>query len=246
MNKYLAVIEYDGTNFNGFQSQPEGMRTVQKELTSALSDVFNHQTSIGYAGRTDAGVHARGQVIDFMTGKDLDIYRFKWSLNNLLPNDISIKKIMKVNTGFNSRRDARSREYSYNIVNAEYHSVFLKKYSILITRKLDVKQMGKAAGFFIGKRDFAPFASPSIKDEYTVREIYGFSLDIKEDGLLEFRIKANSFLYNVIRIMIGIILEIGKGKRNIKEIKQALKTGEGNFSASMAPAKGLILDRVEY
>lgn len=246
MKKYMAVIEYDGTDFNGFQTQPEGTRTVQQVLTDTLSGIFNRQTNIRYAGRTDAGVHARGQVIDFLTEKDLDLYRFKWSLNNLLPDDISVKKIEKVNPGFDPRRDARTREYSYNIVNADHQSVFLNKYSILITKELDVEAMGKAAGSFIGENDFAPFASPSIKGEYTVRKIYSFKLDIKDGGLLEFRVKANSFLYNMVRIMIGTIIEVGKGERDLKEIKQALKTGEGNFASSMAPARGLFLDRVEY
>ena len=95
MNKYMAVIEYDGTGFNGFQTQPEGNRTVQKELTSVLSNILNREIIMGYAGRTDAGVHARGQVIDFTTEKDLDLYRIKWSLNNLLPGDISVKEIKK-------------------------------------------------------------------------------------------------------------------------------------------------------
>lgn len=246
MNKYMAVIEYDGTDFNGFQTQPGNSRTVQQELTSALSVILNRDTGIGYAGRTDAGVHAKGQVIDFITEKELDLYRFKWSLNNLLPADISIKEIKKVKLSFDSRRDARWREYVYNIVNADHHSVFLKKYSILITRNLDVKSMSKAAGAFMGKSDFSSFASPSIQEEYTVREIYQFSLEIKSRGLLKFKIRANSFLYNMVRIMIGIIVEVGKGEREISEIKQTLKTGEGNFSSSMAPAKGLFLNRVEY
>ena len=246
MNKYMAVIEYDGTGFNGFQTQPEGNRTVQKELTSVLSNILNREIIMGCAGRTDAGVHARGQVIDFTTEKDLDLYRIKWSLNNLLPGDISVKEIKKVKDGFDSRRDARWREYTYNVVNADYHSVFLKKYSILITRKLDIKSMGKAAGMFVGKRDFSPFASPSIREEFNIREIYEFFLEVKNGGLLEFRIRANSFLYNMVRIMIGTILEVGKGERTISEIIQALETGEGNFSSSMAPAKGLFLNRVEY
>jgi tRNA pseudouridine38-40 synthase len=246
MNKYMAVIEYDGTGFNGFQTQPEGTRTVQQELTDVLSNILNSPINIGYAGRTDAGVHARGQVIDFLAEKDLDLFRFKWSLNNVLPDDISVRIMEKVGLEFNSRRDARIREYIYRIANADYHSVFLKKYSILVNRKLDLESMKKAAGLFIGEHDFAPFASPSVSGEYTERQIISFELSIKDEGLLEFTVRANSFLYNMVRIMMGIILEIGRGERQISQIKKALETGKGNFSSSMAPAKGLTLNKVEY
>jgi tRNA pseudouridine38-40 synthase len=246
MNKYMAVIEYDGTGFNGFQTQPEGTRTVQQELTDVLSNILNSPVNVNYAGRTDAGVHARGQVIDFVTEKDLDIYRFKWSLNSLLPDDISVSKMEKAELEFNSRRDARIREYIYRIVNTDYHSVFLKKYSVLINRKLDLKLMERTAALFIGKHDFAPFASPSVSSGYTERQVFTFELGIRKKGLLEFTIRANSFLYNMVRIMIGTILEIGRGEMEISQIKEALETGEGNFSSSMAPAKGLTLNRVEY
>ena len=215
MNKYMAVVEYDGTDFNGFQIQPQGTRTVQQELTEALSRILNSRISIGYAGRTDAGVHAKGQVIDFISENDLDLYRFKWSLNNLLPEDISVKKIGKVAMEFNSRRDARVREYIYRIVNTDYHSVFLKRYSILVTQRLDMDSMEKAAGVFIGENDFAPFASPSVREEYTVRKIFSLMMDIKSGGLIEFRIKANSFLYNMVRIMIRD--HIGSRQRRKKD-----------------------------
>ena len=246
MNNYMAVIEYDGTDFNGFQIQPEGTRTVQQEITSVLSQVLNRDMSICYAGRTDAGVHARGQVINFKVDEELDLYRFKWSVNRLLPHDIAVKEIRKASISFNSRRDARQREYRYNIVNADYHSVFLKKYSILITQKLDLRSMERAAGAFIGEYDFAPFASPSLKNEYTIRRIYDFTINRESAGMIVFKVKANSFLYNMVRIMAGTILEAGRGEREIKDIEQAIRSGKGSFASSMAPAKGLFLTRVEY
>jgi tRNA pseudouridine38-40 synthase len=246
MNNYMAVIEYDGTDFNGFQIQPEGTRTVQGELISVLSTVFNTRASICYAGRTDAGVHAKGQVINFKTGKELDLFRFKWSINSMLPDDIAVRYIKKVEDSFDSRRDAREREYSYNVVNTDYHSVFLKKYSILITGKMDLGSVRKAAKLFEGEHDFAPFSSQSIRGSYTIRKIFGFSINIGDGGLIEFTIRANSFLYNMVRIIIGTILEVGKGERGIREVKEALFTGQGDFTSSLAPAKGLFLTRVDY
>jgi tRNA pseudouridine38-40 synthase len=246
MNKYIAVIEYDGTGFNGFQAQPEGTRTVQQELTDAISGILNSPIAIGYAGRTDAGVHAKGQVIDFNTEKEIDLYRFKWSLNSVLPGDIAVSRMEKAKPSFDPRRDARMREYIYRVVNADHHSVFLKRYSILVNRELKLEVMKKTAGLFAGEHDFAPFASPSVSREYTVRKIFRFDIAVKDGGLLEFIVQANSFLYNMVRIIAGIILGAGRGEIDIGRVKKALKTGEGNFSSSMAPAKGLTLNRVEY
>lgn len=246
MNNYMAVIEYDGTDFNGFQIQPGATRTIQGELISVLSTVFNTSTGISYAGRTDAGVHAKGQVINFKTGKELDLFRFKWSVNSMLPDDIAVRYIKKVEGSFDSRRDAQAREYSYNVVNTDYHSVFLKKYSILVTGRLDLKSIRKATKLFEGEHDFAPFCSQSIRGSYTIRKIFSFSINIGDGGLIGFTIRANSFLYNMVRIIIGTILELGKGEREIKEIKEALYSGQGDFTSSLAPAKGLFLTRVDY
>ena len=246
MNNYLAIVEYDGTGFNGFQVQPEGTRTVQEELTQAISTVLGHEIVLQYAGRTDAGVHARGQGINFKTGSELDLYRFKWSANSLLPEDIGIKTIKKMPLSFNSRKDAKSREYRYYVAGGNYQSVFLKKYSILVTRGLDIRLMKKAARIFTGKRDFASFASPSLSGVSTIRRIYSFTVTRDDEGIITFRVVANSFLYNMVRIMVGTILEVGMGERSLEDIKQAIAGGNSNFASSMAPASGLFLTRVVY
>ncbi|MCJ7666088.1 MAG: tRNA pseudouridine(38-40) synthase TruA, partial [Actinobacteria bacterium] len=199
-----------------------------------------------YAGRTDAGVHARGQVINFKTGLELDLYRFKWSVNSLLPEDIGIKTIKKMPFSFNSRKDAKYREYRYYVVNGNYQSVFLKKYSILATNGLDLRLMRKAARMFVGRRDFASFASPSLSGLCTIRNIYSFTITRDDEYVITFKIVANSFLYNMVRIMVGTILEVGKGERRPEDIKEALAGGGSNFASSMAPAGGLFLTRVVY
>lgn len=246
MNNYLAIVEYDGTDFNGFQAQPGGTRTVQDELTRTLSRILGHKTVLNYSGRTDAGVHAKGQVINFKTGLELDLYRFKWSANSMLPEDIGIKTIKKIPFSFNSRKDAKSREYRYYVVNGNYQSVFLKKYSILVTHGLDLKLMRRASRMFLGKRDFTAFASPSLSDVSTVRNIHRFTITEDNENVITFRIVANSFLYNMVRIIVGTILEVGRGERKLEELKQALAGGGYNFASSMAPAKGLFLTRVVY
>ena len=246
MNNYLAIVEYDGTGFNGFQVQPEGTRTVQEELTRAISTVLGQEIVLQYAGRTDAGVHARGQVINFKTGLELDLYRFKWSANRVLPEDIGIKTIKKMPLSFNSRKDAKSREYRYYVAGSNYQSVFLKKYSILVTLGLDMRLMKKAARIFVGKRDFSSFASPSFSGVCTIRRIYSFTVTRDDEGVIMFTVVANSFLYNMVRIMVGTILEIGRGEKNLEDVKQAIAGGGRNFASSMAPARGLFLTRVEY
>ena len=186
--------------------------------------------------RTQAGLKAartRGRLGG--RPKAMDAQKIKMAKALMDDRDISVKEIKKVNMSFSSRRDARWREYIYNIVSADHHSVFLKKYSILVTRKLDTRSMSKAAGAFLGKNDFSPFASPSIREEFTVREIYEFSLDVKNEGLLEFKIRANAFLYNMARIMV-----IGGRPKRPSGKKDTAKAATPRAMASMeSPPRAL-------
>jgi len=250
MINYKAVIEYDGTEFCGFQIQPEGLRTVQGEIVKVLSRIFDIETKIAYAGRTDTRVHAANQVINFKCGEELDLYKFKWSLNLLLPKDISVKFIEKVSDTFDSRRDAIWREYSYFVVNDDYQNVFLKRYSILVCRKLNLDLMIKACKAFIGKKDFTSFCSPSDDKKNKTREVFEFEIFKNESfGLSEifvFKIKANSFLYNMVRIIVGTLLEIGKGVRDISTIEYAFKNNNRDLAGKIVEAKGLFLTGVGY
>jgi len=246
INNYMAVVEYDGTNYMGFQIQPDGVSTIQGELTAVLSKILNEEIDLKYAGRTDAGVHARYQVVNFKTSKELDTYRIKWSVNSMLPDDIVIKEMKKASPSFDARRDAYLREYSYFVVNKEYQSVFLKKYSILINKKLDIKLMRKAARLFVGEKDLASFCNPECLGRNTVRKIYRFTVEKTKDDLIIFKIAANSFLYNMVRIIVGTVLEVGTGSRELSSIEEAFKRKDRRLSGKIAPAKGLILTGVEY
>ena len=246
MQNYMAIVEYDGTGYSGFQQQPGETRTVQGELLKAICKILNETVRIEYSGRTDAGVHSRGQTINFKTGKNLDFYRFRWSVNSLLPDDIALRNISNVDIGFNARRDAKMREYCYYVVNNSSQSVFLKRYSILISRKLDMRLMKKAAGIFIGKKDFKSFCRKSCTGRNTVREIYDFSVSRNNDNMITFKILANSFLYNMVRIIVVAVLEVGEGSRGIQSLENALISEDRSISKKMAPAKGLFLNRVIY
>lgn len=176
MNNYVAVIEYDGSNYKGFQYQPGKIKTIQDELQKALSILLGKGVfeDFSYSGRTDTGVHAKYQVINFKTDKFLDLYKFKWQLNCLLPEDIVVKDIRLTDEHFNSRKDAKLREYSYFVVNNDFQSAFLKKYSLLVTKRLDVQMMRKAAEMFVGTFDFRSFCSSNFRAGSTIRRIYSF------------------------------------------------------------------------
>ncbi len=250
MNNYKAVIEYDGTYFHGFQKQPGKVRTIEGELTKILSRVIGGKIGLGYAGRTDTGVHAKYQVINFRTQKDLSLYSFKWSVNSLLPEDITIKEMKRVENSFDPRRDAKWRQYSYQVVNSNWQSVFLKKYSILITKELDIRSMQKASRSLIGQKDFASFCNPECIGENinTIRKVFKFTItkDCASNDLIIFKIIASSFLYNMVRIIIGTLLETGIGDRSLDSFKEALAGRDRNLAGKIAPAKGLILARIEY
>jgi len=246
MNNYAAVLEYDGTGFKGFQLQPKNVRTVQGELLKALNVLLNSFCDFSYAGRTDAGVHARHQVINFKSEKELDLYRFKWKLNCILPEEIVVKDIKKVDGSFNARKDARVREYSYYVVNNNYQSVFLKRYSLMITKNLDLEAMRLAAEKFVGTFDFAAFCNNNFHRGFTVKQVYSFKIRRFGGSLLVFKITANSFLYNMVRIIVGTVLEIGKGQRSLDSIDIAFKSKDRKRSGKIVPAKGLFLTGVSY
>jgi tRNA pseudouridine38-40 synthase len=248
MNNYSAVVEYDGTSYKGFQAQPGNVMTIQGEILRALNIVLSGTQILdfGYAGRTDSGVHAKHQVINFKTGKELDLYRFKWKLNCVLPDDIVIKEISRVREDFDSRKDAVSRQYSYYLVNNNYQGVFLKRYSMFLTGCLDVELMRKAAGKFLGVKDFASFCNNNFESAFTVREIYSFDIRKYSGGLIVFKISANAYLYNMVRIIVGTVIEIGVGKRSIGSIDEAFERRKRIYAGKIVPAKGLFLTNVIY
>lgn len=248
---YKAIIEYDGTDFCGFQYQPENVRTVQGELSAVLNKIFSgEKIKLSYAGRTDAGVHATGQVINFKSCKYVELSRLKWSLNSLLPDDISISSVEFKDSEFDSRRSALWREYVYYIINDNYQSAFLKKYSVLFCRELDFNIMQKAGEQFLGEHDFRAFCSPDDLNKNQVRNVLDLEIskpdNFYQENMVLFRIRANAFLYNMVRIIVGVITEIGAGLKKISDIEKGFINKDINYSGSMIDAKGLFLSKVGY
>ncbi len=240
------LIDYDGTGFTGWQSQPS-KKTVQDALKSAFLKILSEDVKVVGAGRTDTGVHARGQVANVIVTKDMPVDKLFRSLNAVLPGPVSIKNIEQVDIDFHSRYDAILRTYSYYIWNEKYESPFYRRFSWWVPMSLDVARMRESAGHFVGKIDLAAFTPEKKKN--TIRDVN----HVKITNLAEFSNKiiridvaANSFPYNFVRYLVGTLVDVGLGKVDADTVKDILNSREFKDDRKKAPAKGLVLERVDY
>jgi len=252
------TLEYDGTNYNGWQKQPkqEG-RTLQGEVEIALSTLLGESIETTVAGRTDAGVHAFGQVVNFKTTSDMDIRRVPYSLNALLPDDIAVKGAEDVLEEFDARRDPKWREYHYYILNRPYRSVFTNRFVHHEARLLDVEAMNQAVGSLKGRHDFTSFCTTdsASRIENPVRTVLEISCKRSSDivwagepleGLIAIKVRAHAFLHNMVRIIAGTAIDVGLGNLSPQDIPSIIEARDRTKAGKTAPAKGLTLVRVEY
>ena len=240
-----AVIEYDGTDFYGFQRQPSRV-TVQGELERALTNLFKQDTvKVIGAGRTDAGVHATGQVISFQSPERFPIDRIPPAMNGLLPKSIRIKSAEEAPEKFHAGYSAKSRTYEYVILNRETPSAILGRYAWHVTKPLDLGLMQAASEGMAGKHDFASFGMPGKPGGSTIREIFDFRIRTKKDAVCV-TIRADGFLRGMVRAIIGTLVEIGRGKREVAEMAEILKACDRCAAGVSAPPQGLFLTKVEY
>jgi len=244
IRKIKLTIQYDGSRYSGWQIQP-GKRTIQGELVEALSNLVGTRTYVHGASRTDAGVHARGQVVNFRTKSTLSPQTFVRALNYYLPKDIAAKAACRTSADFNVRRDALSREYDYCILNSSTRSPFASGFAYLVANKLNIETMDKACQFLKGEHDFASFATSLGKLRSTVRNVYEAKLT-KEDGLVTFHMVANSFLPHQVRNTIGLLIRVGLGKVGLEEFHQIMEAKTLGLAGPTAPAYGLCLTKVNY
>jgi tRNA pseudouridine38-40 synthase len=237
------IVEYDGTEYSGFQIQKD-LDTIQGRLENCLKIILRNDIKIKYASRTDAGVHAKEQVINFLTLNSVNSIKLQKSMNALLPDDIVVKNCKVVENTFDSRRDAKSRVYEYYILNRKYPSAFDKNY-FLIDRKLDIESIVIASKNIIGRKDFRAFCKDASETENAVREIKNIEIERRND-FITIRIIANSFLHQMVRIIVGTLVEIGLGKRKPNDILKILESKNRKFAGRTAPAKGLFLTKVNY
>jgi len=246
MRNIKLIIEYDGTNYCGWQVQENGP-SIQGSVEKALNAITGEKIKINGSGRTDAGVHARGQAASFMTDSRIPGDKFAYALNNMLPRDIVIKDSRDVPLDFHARFSAVGKKYSYFINNSRFPSALLRNYAYHINycESLDISRIEKAAEAFIGTYDFSGFMSAGSKVSDTVRTIYDLSV-LKEKELLCFNYKGSGFLYNMVRIITGTLLYAGIGKINPEDIKEIILSKDRSRAGITAPACGLYLEEVYY
>lgn len=242
MRNIRLVIEYDGTQYAGWQRQDRG-RSIQAELEGALARILQEPVSVIGAGRTDAGVHARGQVANFRTTSqrnDIEIVR---GLNGLLPEDITVLEAREVPLEFHSRYSAKERSYSYTITRTP--SALLRDTSWFVKFSLNVSQMRWAACQILGEHDFQSFCKVNTDVEHHRCEIYeaGWS---EHGNLLVFSIRANRFLHGMVRALVGTMVDVGRGYTTLEDFLSILHSKDRTRAGMAAPAKGLVLERVTY
>ena len=241
--RYLATVSYVGTNYAGWQVQPDA-NSIQAELELVISRVLNTPTKIFGSGRTDAGVHALGQTFHFDSKKIEDLEKFRYSLNCLLKDDIHINKIKSVRSDFHARYDVKEKVYSY-FINMDEANPFEKDRVYNLMRKLDTKKMKEALLFFKGRHDFRNFTTKESDDNHFIREIYDASL-IKDGDKIQLTFKGDGFMRYMVRIIVGTLVEVGLGKIEPMEISKLLTPTSRHIVSYKAPACGLYLEKVIY
>ena len=245
MRNIKLLIEYEGTNYAGWQVQ-KNLPTIQGTIQEKLKILTGEEIELTSASRTDAGVHALGQVANFRTVRGISLHSVQMGLNALLPDDIAVKSAEDVSMDFDSRKDAKSKTYRYLILNRPYPSAINRNFSWHVFQKLDTDAMKKAASYLVGKKDFTSFRAAECDALHFVREILSFSIKKKDDGFLEIEVKGTAFLRHMVRIMVGTLVAIGKDKIKVEDFQRIIGAKDRRLAGMTAPPYGLFLKEVEY
>lgn len=245
--RYLKItLAYEGTAYAGWQVQPGSHGpTIQGKVEEALAFLTGEKIRVVAAGRTDAGVHARGQVISFTTHSRIPVERWPWALNSVLPEDIVALEAVEVGPDFHARFSAKSKTYRYTIDNGIFPDVFKRKFAWHVRYPLDLQAMEKAALYLVGRHDFRSFAAAGRPVKNFEREVKDVCW-LKEGPFIHFEITADGFLYNMVRIIVGTLVEIGLGRRRPEDMEVILAGRKRSLAGPTAPAHGLCLMRVDY
>lgn len=242
--KIVLVIEYSGKRYFGFQWQ-NGRPTIQAELEKAITRLTRENRRVVAACRTDAGVHALGQVVSFRTASELSPEKFISGLNHYLPDDIVVKQAGRVSPTFNIMKHAVRREYMYKIINRHFRPALMNDYYCHVRAKLDVKPMNRAARMLVGEHDFASFVTDWDGEKSTIKHIYEAGVE-KDGEKVTFKVAANSFLTHQVRNIVGTLIRVGNGKISVEEFKKILELKKLSLAGPTAPAHGLYLMKVIY
>jgi tRNA pseudouridine38-40 synthase len=245
MRNIKIIIEYEGTNYFGWQKQPEGP-TIQETIENALEKITGESIALLGSGRTDSGVHARGQAASFKTKSYIKATEFQMGLNSTLPKDITILDAQEVDPDFHAQFSARSKVYTYKILNRPHPSALLRKRSWYVPTALDIDQMKKSAEYLIGEHDFKAFAQSGTEVKTTVRTVLRAYIEQKDNNIIEFNIEATGFLKRMVRLIVGTMVQVGKGRITPLDFSNILDSGEKTKFVYAAPAHGLYLEKVRY
>jgi tRNA pseudouridine38-40 synthase len=251
--KIKITFGYQGTAYYGFQRQKNGP-SIQQEIENVLARILQHETVIVASGRTDSGVHAREQVAHFRTTSRIPAERLVPAMNTFLPDDIVILDAVDVPATFHARYDVVEKTYKYRILNQRVPDPFIRDWAYQVKAPLDIEKMRKAAEYFVGTHDFSSFCCVRTQVEDKVRTVYEVRIDVQKrddfvpgqglDIWLTFR--GNGFLYNMVRMMTGALVEVGKGRWDVEYVKQLLDAKDPNVGKENVPPHGLYLWKVNY
>ena len=244
MRNIKIIIEYDGKDFNGWQKQPNKLN-IQGEIERAIEEVTGEKVDLIASGRTDAGVHALGQVANFKIEKDIPIEKIPYALNSKLKKSIRIKDAKEVDEKFHSRYTCKRKTYKYVINNSVQGTAIYRNLQYHFPEKLDDVKMNEAAKYLIGEHDFKSFKASGTSSKSSIRTIYNASVK-REEEIVTIELTGNGFLYNMVRIIAGTLIDVGTGKINAKDVKEILDAKNRLKAGKTLPPNGLYLVNVEY
>ena len=244
MRNIKLTIEYDGKDFNGWQKQPNKLN-IQGTIEQAIKNITGEDVELNASGRTDAGVHALGQVANFKTNSEIPIEKFSIAINSKLKKSIVIKKAEEVDERFHSRLNCKRKTYRYIINNSSEGTAIYRYLETHIPQKLDVKKMEQALKYFEGEHDFKAFKASGTSSKSSVRTIYKTQIYKKEDRII-IELTGNGFLYNMVRIIAGTLVDVGLGKIEPQQIENIIKEKKRENAGKTLPPNGLYLVSVEY
>jgi tRNA pseudouridine38-40 synthase len=239
------IVEYDGADYAGWQRQATGQVTVQSTIEDVLSHVLSRKVVIYGASRTDSGVHSRGQVANFWAEPRITPDRWKLILNDMLPRTIRVSDACEVPPEWHAQRNAKRKIYQYRVLNRSYSSA-LDRQVYFCPRHIDWEKIERALPFFIGRRDFKAFQNAKATVKTTEREIFRFELHRERDGVFTLEIEGSGFLKQMVRSIVGTLLEVGENKRTVEEIPEIIASCDRRRAGPTVPASGLCLVRVIY
>lgn len=240
----MLRVSYDGTDFHGWQLQQES-RTVESELNRAITEVTGEKTEVIGASRTDAGVHAKGNVAVFDTNSTIPGDKFMYAVNNCLPEDVAVTESLEVCEDFHPRHCDCVKTYEYRIYEAQVNNPLKRRNALRVPYKLDTDKMAEAAKYLVGEHDFKSFCSVHTQAKTTVRTVYEVSVEREKDEIL-ITVKGGGFLYNMVRIIAGTLIEVGRGKIAPERVAQILDSTDRTVAGPTAEPQGLTLARIEY